>query len=182
MSRIGRMPINVPSGVTVTIDNNVVTVKGPKGTLIKEFNKDISINLENGSISITRPSDNKDHRALHGLTRALLANMVTGVTEGFEKTLEINGVGYRAIKNGNKIDFTLGYSHPVNVEETDGITFDVPAPNKIIVKGIDKQMVGQIAAQIRELRPPEPYKGKGIKYATEVIRRKEGKTGKGKKK
>lgn len=182
MSRIGRMPINVPSGVTVTIDNNVVTVKGPKGVLSKEFNKDISIKLEEGSIIVTRPSENKTHRALHGLTRALLANMVTGVTEGFEKVLEINGVGYRAAKNGNRIDFTLGYSHPVFVEESNGITFDVPAPNKIIVKGIDKQTVGQIAAQIRELRPPEPYKGKGIKYADEVIRRKEGKTGKGKKK
>lgn len=182
MSRVGRSPIDVPAGVTVTIAENTVTVKGPKGTLTRDFNKDISIKLEDGKLLVTRPSDEKEHRALHGLTRALLANMVTGVTQGFEKTLEINGVGYRAAKNGNKIDLTLGYSHPVNVTEENGITFDVPAPNRIIVKGIDKQMVGQIAAQIRELRPPEPYKGKGIKYADEVIRRKEGKTGKGKKK
>lgn len=182
MSRIGRLPIDVPSGVTVTVDNNVVTVKGPKGTLTKEFNKDIMISMENGQLIVSRPSEDKLHKSLHGLTRALLANMVTGVTQGFEKALDINGVGYRAAKAGNKINFTLGYSHPVDVEEIPGISFEVPAPNKIIVKGIDKQLVGQIAAQIRELRPPEPYKGKGIKYADEVIRRKEGKTGKGKKK
>ncbi len=182
MSRIGRLPIDVPSGVTVTIEKNSVTVKGPKGTLSRDFNKDISINLEDGKIIVTRPSDEKEHRALHGLTRALIANMVKGVTEGFEKVLEINGVGYRAVKTGNKLNLTLGFSHPVDVEETSGITFDVPAPNRIIIKGIDKQIVGQVAAQIRELRPPEPYKGKGIKYDTETIRRKEGKTGKGKKK
>lgn len=182
MSRIGRLPIDVPSGVTITIDNNNVTVKGPKGTLVRDFNQDISIKLEDGKVIVTRPSEDKEHRALHGLTRALIANMVKGVTEGFEKTLEINGVGYRAAKAGTKLSLTLGYSHPVEVEENSGVTFDVPAPNKIIVKGIDKQIVGQIAAQIRELRPPEPYKGKGIKYDTETIRRKEGKTGKGKKK
>lgn len=182
MSRIGRMPINVPAGVTVTIKENAVTVKGPKGTLTREFNKDMSIAMENGQILVSRPSDEKEHRSLHGLTRTLISNMITGVTDGFERALEINGVGYRVAKAGTKLNFTLGYSHPVEVEEQNGITFDVPAPNKIIVKGIDKQMVGQIAAQIRELRAPEPYKGKGIKYETEVIRRKEGKAGKGKKK
>lgn len=182
MSRVGRMPINVPSGVTVTIKDNAVTVKGPKGTLTKNFNKDMSIKLEDGNLIVTRPSEEKQYKSLHGLTRALLANMIIGVTEGFEKTLEINGVGYRAAKAGNKLNLTLGYSHPVDVEEVPGITFDVPAPNKIVIKGIDKQQVGQIAAQIRELRLPEPYKGKGIKYADEVIRRKEGKAGKGKKK
>lgn len=182
MSRIGKLPVNVPSGVTVTVEGSVVTVKGPKGTLTREFNKEITIKLEDNQVIVTRPSDQKEHRALHGLTRALISNMVVGVTDGFEKALEINGVGYRVAKNGNKLNLTLGYSHPVDFEEMPGITFDVPAPNKIIVKGIDKQLVGQIAAQIRELRPPEPYKGKGIKYEKEIIRRKEGKTGKGKKK
>lgn len=182
MSRIGRLPIDVPSGVSVTLNNNTVTVKGPKGTLTREFNKDILINMEDNKIIIARPSEEKLHKALHGLTRALISNMIIGVTDGFEKALEINGVGYRATKAGTKVNLVLGYSHPVEVEESSGITIDVPAPNKIIVKGIDKQLVGQIAAQIRELRPPEPYKGKGIKYADEVIRRKEGKTGKGKKK
>lgn len=182
MSRIGRMPINVPAGVTVTVNGNTVTVKGPKGTLTREFNKDISIAMEDGKILVSRPSDEKEHRALHGLSRTLISNMITGVTDGFEKGLEINGVGYRAAKTGKKLNLTLGYSHPVDVEEPEGITFDVPAPNKIVVKGVDKQKVGQIAAQIRELRGPEPYKGKGIKYENEVIRRKEGKAGKGKKK
>lgn len=178
MSRIGRMPIDIPSGVTVTIDNNVVTVKGPKGTLTKEFNKNIVITQADGKILVSRQSDEDEDKALHGLTRALIANMIIGVTEGFEKALEINGVGYKAAKTGNKLSLTLGYSHPVEIKEFPGITFDVPAPNKIIVKGIDKQLVGQVAAQIRGLRPPEPYKGKGIKYETEVIRRKEGKTAK----
>lgn len=182
MSRIGRMPINVPAGVTVTVNGNTVTVKGPKGTLTREFNKDISIAMEDGKILVSRPSDEKEHRALHGLSRTLISNMITGVTDGFEKGLEINGVGYRAAKTGKKLNLILGYSHPVDVEEPEGITFDVPAPNKIVVKGVDKQKVGQIAAQIRELRGPEPYKGKGIKYENEVIRRKEGKAGKGKKK
>lgn len=182
MSRIGKLPIDVPAGVTVTINGSNVTVKGTKGTLVKEFNKDMIIKMENQQVIIERPSEDKQHKALHGLTRALLANMITGVSAGFEKTLEINGVGYRAAKNGNKINFTLGYSHPVEVEEIAGITFDVPAPNRVVVKGIDNQLVGQIAAQIRELRLPEPYKGKGIKYEGEVIKRKEGKTGKGKKK
>jgi large subunit ribosomal protein L6 len=182
MSRIGKLPVNVPNGVTVTVNGTTVTVKGPKGILVQEFNKDITVKIEDGKVIVTRPSDDKEHRALHGLTRALIANMVKGVTEGYEKSLEINGVGYRAAKTGKKLNLTLGYSHPVDVEEISGITFEVPAPNKIVVKGIDKQLVGQVAAQVRELRPPEPYKGKGIKYEDEVIRRKEGKTGKGKKK
>lgn len=182
MSRIGRLPINIPEGVTVTINESTVIVNGPKGTLTREFNKDMNISMEDGKVLVTRPSEEKMHKSLHGLTRTLISNMITGVKDGFEKGLEINGVGYRVAKAGTKLNFTLGYSHPVEVEEANGITFDVPAPNKIIVKGIDKQMVGQIAAQIRELRAPEPYKGKGIKYENEVIRRKEGKTGKGKKK
>lgn len=183
MSRIGRMPIAIPKGVDVKVgENNVVTVKGTKGTLTKEFHKDMIIKIEGEEINILRPSEQKMHKALHGLTRSLLNNMVEGVTKGFEKGLEINGVGYRAAKQGKKLVLTLGYSHPVEMEEPAGITVEVPAQNKIIVKGIDKQAVGEFAAKIRGKREPEPYKGKGIKYETEVIRRKEGKTGgKGKK-
>ena len=179
MSRIGKMPIEVPQGVEVKIaDGNVVTVKGPKGTLEQTFNSQIKIELNDNVITFTRPNDNKDVRALHGLTRALLNNMVVGVTEGFKKELDINGVGYRAAKQGKTLVLNLGYSHQVDVEEIDGITIDVPNQNKIIISGIDKQKVGQFAANIREKRPPEPYKGKGIKYVDEVIKRKEGKTGK----
>ncbi len=182
MSRIGRMPVTIPAGVDVKLKDNTLTVKGAKGTLEKEFHKDMTIKIENGKILVERPSDEKQHRALHGLTRSLINNMVTGVTQGYEKALEINGVGYRAQKQGKKLVLTLGYSHPVEMEEPAGITVDVPAQNKIIVKGIDKQVVGEFAAKIRGKREPEPYKGKGIKYETEIIRRKEGKTGgKGKK-
>lgn len=182
MSRIGKMPIDIPSGVDVKIDGAVVTVKGPKGTLTKELHKDMIIKNEAGKITVTRPSDSKIHRSLHGLTRTLVNNMVEGVTKGFEKALDINGVGYRAQKSGKKLVLTLGYSHPVEMDEPAGITVDVPAPNKIIVKGADKQAVGEFAAKIRAKREPEVYKGKGIKYETEVIRRKEGKAGaKGKK-
>lgn len=183
MSRIGRMPIAIPKGVDVKVaENNLVTVKGQKGTLTKEFHKDMIIKIENNEINVLRPSEQKMHKALHGLTRSLLNNMVEGVTNGFEKGLEINGVGYRAAKQGKKLVLTLGYSHPVEMEEPAGITVEVPAQNKIVVKGIDKQAVGEFAAKIRGKREPEPYKGKGIKYETEVIRRKEGKTGgKGKK-
>jgi len=182
MSRIGKMPVEIPTGVNVDIKGNVVTVKGPKGTLTKEFHKDMIIKKEGSTIVVSRPSDEKNHKALHGLTRTLVNNMIEGVTKGFEKALEINGVGYRAQKQGKKLVLTLGYSHPVEMEEPEGITFEVPAPNKIIVKGCDKQVVGEVAAKIRSKREPEPYKGKGIKYETEVIRRKEGKAGaKGKK-
>ncbi|MFZ5987310.1 MAG: 50S ribosomal protein L6 [Bacillota bacterium] len=183
MSRIGRMPVVVPGGVDVKIgENNTLTVKGQKGTLTKEFHKDMIIKVEDGKILIQRPSEEKSHKALHGLTRSLVNNMVVGVTQGYEKALDINGVGYRAQKQGKKLVLTLGYSHPVEMEEPAGITVEVPAPNKIIVKGIDKQAVGEFAAKIRGKREPEVYKGKGIKYETEVIRRKEGKTGgKGKK-
>jgi len=181
MSRIGKMPISVPAGVEVKNDNNLITVKGPKGELTKQFNKELGIEINDGVITVTRPSDDKMHRSLHGLTRTLIANMVEGVTNGFSKTLEIEGVGYRAAKQGNKVTINLGYSHPVIVEETDAIKLDVPQPNKIVVSGTDKQAVGQFAAEIREKRPPEPYKGKGIRYAGEHIIRKEGKAGKGKK-
>lgn len=183
MSRIGKLPITVPKGVDVKLDgNNVLTVKGSKGTLVKAFHKDMIIKVEADQIVVERPSDIKMHKALHGLTRTLVNNMVEGVTNGFVKNLEINGVGYRAQKQGKKLVLTLGYSHPVEMDDPDGITTEVPAPNKIIVNGIDKQAVGEWAAKIRGKRLPEPYKGKGIKYDTEVIRRKEGKTGgKGKK-
>lgn len=181
MSRIGKMPISVPAGVEVKNDNNLITVKGPKGELTKQFNKELNIEIADGVITVTRPSDNKMYRSLHGLTRTLIANMVEGVTNGYSKTLEIEGVGYRAAKQGTKVTINLGYSHPVIVEETDIIKLDVPQPNKIVVNGIDKQAVGQFAAEIREKRPPEPYKGKGIRYAGERIIRKEGKAGKGKK-
>ena len=181
MSRIGRMPITVPAGVTVTVtEDNFVTVKGPKGELQKQLHGDMIIKQENGVIEIVRPSEIKKHKALHGLTRTLLNNMVTGVTEGFKKELEINGIGYRAAKQGKDLVLNIGYSHDVIMPEIDGITVEVPAPNKIIISGPDKQKVGQFAAEVRGKRPPEPYKGKGIKYVDEVIRRKEGKAGKGK--
>ncbi|MDP4088035.1 MAG: 50S ribosomal protein L6 [Bacillota bacterium] len=179
MSRIGRMPIAIPAGVTVDVTpDNVVTVKGPKGQLTRTMHKDIKIAIEDNNVVVTRPSDVKEHRALHGLTRALLNNMVKGVTEGYQKTLELVGVGYRAALQGKKLVMNLGYSHPVEVEPVEGITFETPAPNRIIVRGIDKEVVGAVAADIRTWRKPEPYKGKGIKYDNEVIRRKEGKTGK----
>ncbi|MEG1448327.1 MAG: 50S ribosomal protein L6 [Oscillospiraceae bacterium] len=178
MSRIGRKPITVPAGVDVTVDGNVVTVKGPKGTLSNTFCSDMNIALENSEVIVTRPSEDKEHKSLHGLTRTLISNMVTGVTEGFKKELEVNGVGYRVAKQGKDLVMNLGYSHQVIMPEIDGITIEVPAPNKIIVHGIDKQAVGQFAAEIRDKRRPEPYKGKGIKYIDEVIIRKEGKAGK----
>ena len=181
MSRIGRMPITVPAGVDVKIDGTIVTVKGPKGTLTQEVHPDMIIEREGAEIIVKRPSEQKAHKALHGLTRSLLNNMVIGVTEGFKKELEINGVGYRAQKQGKKLVLNLGYSHPVEMEEIDGITIDVPDQNKIIISGPDKQIVGAFAANVREKRPPEPYKGKGIKYVEEHIRRKEGKAGKAKK-
>ena len=178
MSRIGRMPITVPAGVTVTVaEGNVVTVKGPKGELKRALRSEMTINQEGNLITVTRPSDAKEHRSLHGLTRTLLANMITGVTDGYKKELDVNGVGYRVAKDGKNLVMNLGYSHQVIVPEIEGITIDVPGPNKIIISGCDKQAVGQFAAEVREKRPPEPYKGKGIKYADEVIRRKVGKTG-----
>ena len=178
MSRIGRMPITVPAGVTVNVaEGNVVTVKGPKGELTRALSAEMTINQEGNVITVTRPSDEKAHRSLHGLTRTLLNNMIIGVTDGYKKELDVNGVGYRVAKDGKNLVMNLGYSHQVIVPEIDGITIDVPGPNKIIVSGCDKQMVGQFAAEIREKRPPEPYKGKGIKYVDEVIRRKVGKTG-----
>ncbi|HBQ64994.1 MAG TPA: 50S ribosomal protein L6 [Clostridiales bacterium] len=178
MSRIGRMPIPIPAGVEITMDGNAVTVKGAKGTLTTVVRKEMILKREDGKILIERPSDIKMHKALHGLTRTLVNNMVIGVTKGFEKSLEIQGVGYRAQKQGKKLVLTLGYSHPVEMEEPEGITYEVPAPNKIIVRGIDKQAVGQWAAKVRGTRPPEPYKGKGVRYEGEVVKLKEGKTGK----
>ena len=178
MSRIGRMPITVPAGVEVSVAaGNLVTVKGPKGSLTQQLHPAMMIELDGAIINVKRPSDAKEHRSLHGLTRTLLNNMIVGVNEGYKKELEINGVGYRANKDGNKLVMNLGYSHDVIVPEIDGITIEVPNPNKIIVVGCDKQKVGQFAAEIREYRRPEPYKGKGIKYVDEVIRRKVGKTG-----
>ena len=178
MSRIGRMPITVPAGVEVSIAaGNVVTVKGPKGTLVQALHPEMTLEQEGNIIHVKRPSDDKAHCALHGMTRALLHNMVVGVSEGFKKELEINGVGYRAEKKGNELVMNLGYSHQVIVPEIDGITIEVPTQNKVVIHGADKQKVGQFAAEVREKRPPEPYKGKGIKYVDEVIRRKVGKTG-----
>ena len=178
MSRIGKLPITIPAGVTVDITaDNTVTVKGPKGTLTQTFNKSITITKEDGIVKLERRSDEKRQKALHGLTRSLLNNMVLGVLNGFEKKLEINGVGYKAALDGQKLVLSLGYSHPLEVIPPVGITFEVPAPNTILVKGYDKQAVGQIAAQIREFRKPEPYLGKGVKYSDEIIRRKEGKAG-----
>ncbi|OOB78024.1 MAG: 50S ribosomal protein L6 [Epulopiscium sp. Nele67-Bin001] len=178
MSRIGRMPIDIPTGATVTLnEGNSVTVQGPKGTLAKTFDSAMNIEIEGNQVTVTRPNDLKRNRSLHGLTRTLISNMVTGVTQGYTKELEINGVGYRAQKQGKKLVLSLGYSHPVEMEDPDGISTTVEG-NKIIVAGINKEHVGQFAAEIRFKRPPEPYKGKGIKYVNEVIRRKEGKTGK----
>ena len=182
MSRIGKMPIAVPAGVTAEVaENNKVTVKGPKGTLERVFPADMKIEQEGDQITVSRPNDLKKMKSLHGLTRTLINNMVVGVTEGYEKKLEVNGVGYRAAKSGKKLTLNLGYSHPVEMQDPEGIESVVEGQNVIIIKGIDKEKVGQYAAEIRDKRRPEPYKGKGIKYATETIRRKEGKTGKGKK-
>jgi large subunit ribosomal protein L6 len=179
MSRIGRKPIEVPRGVTVTVaEGNLVTVKGPKGTLVQQLPLAMAIHQEDSTITVTRPSDEKQHKALHGLTRALLNNMVMGVSTGFQKVLEINGVGYRAQKTGRNLTLSLGFSHPVVVEAPEGIDLNVGERNTVIVSGADKQLVGEVAAYIRSLRPPEPYKGKGIKYQNEVIRRKAGKAGK----
>ncbi|MBO5380212.1 MAG: 50S ribosomal protein L6 [Clostridia bacterium] len=180
MSRIGRAPINVPAGVTVTIDaeNSVITVKGPKGELTQKYHARMNVACENNVISVTRPSDDKEDRALHGLTRTLIYNMVVGVTEGYSKKLEVNGVGYRVAMQGKALNLTLGYSHPVVVDAPEGITFETPDANTIIIKGINKQVVGETAAYVRSRRAPEPYKGKGIKYEGEKIRRKSGKTGK----
>jgi large subunit ribosomal protein L6 len=181
MSRIGRKPIAVPAGVTVALDNRVITVKGPKGSLARELHKDMKINVTAGEILVERPSDHKLHRSLHGTTRSVIANMVSGVTTGYTKALDLVGVGYRANKTGEKLVLNVGYSHPVEIVPENGVEFEVPANNRIIVKGIDKEVVGAFAAKIRAVREPEPYKGKGIKYENERILRKEGKTG-GKKK
>ena len=179
MSRIGRLPVAIPAGVEVTVaEGNVVTVKGPKGTLERALPTEMEIKVEDGHVVVSRPNDLKKMKSLHGLTRTLVANMVTGVTKGYEKVLEINGVGYRAQKQGKKLILSLGYSHPVEMEDPEGLESVLDGQNKITIKGIDKQKVGQYAAEIREKRKPEPYKGKGIKYADEVIRRKVGKTGK----
>ena len=179
MSRIGNKPVALPSGVEVIVaENNLVTVKGPKGQLVKAMDKDMNIAVEDNQVVVTRPSDVKEHRALHGLTRALINNMIIGVEKGYQKTLELIGVGYRAQLQGKKLVMNLGYSHPVEIEPMNGITFETPAATKVVIKGIDKQVVGAQAADIRRWRKPEPYKGKGIKFEGEVIRRKEGKTGK----
>ena len=182
MSRIGRKPINIPTGVDVKVDGSVVTVKGPKGSLTQAFHPNMAIAVEGNEITVTRPNDEKENRALHGLTRTLIHNMVVGVTEGFKKELDVLGVGYRVQKQGKEMIMTLGYSHPVVVAETDDIKIECPTPNKIVISGSDKQKVGQFAAEVREKRPPEPYKGKGIRYVDEHVRRKEGKAGKGAKK
>ncbi|WP_442597504.1 50S ribosomal protein L6 [Neobacillus sp. D3-1R] len=178
MSRIGKKPIELPTGVTLTLDNNTVTVKGPKGELSRAFNPDITISVEENVVNVSRPSDAKEHRALHGTTRAVIANMVEGVSAGFARNLELIGVGYRAQKQGNKLVLNVGYSHPVEFEPEQGLEIEVPSNTKITVKGIDKERVGALAANIRGVRPPEPYKGKGIRYEGEFVRRKEGKTGK----
>lgn len=182
MSRIGRKPIDVPSGVEVKIDGHNITVKGPKGTLTRTIHRDMIIEQEGAVINVKRPSESKEHKSLHGLTRTLIHNMVVGVTEGFTKELEIQGVGYRAAKQGKDLVMNLGYSHQVIMPEIDGISIDVPNPNKIVIQGPDKQVVGQFAAVVREKRPPEPYKGKGIRYVGEYVPHKEGKAGKGAKK
>ena len=178
MSRIGRKPINIPAGVEVNLADGVITVKGPKGTLTQNIHKNMKVEVKDNEITVSRPNDDKENRALHGLTRALIANMVEGVTNGFKKELEVNGVGYRVQKQGSNLVMNLGFSHQVTVSEIEGIKIDVQGTNKITISGIDKQKVGQFAAEVREKRPPEPYKGKGIKYVDELIRRKEGKTGK----
>ncbi|MBQ7288649.1 MAG: 50S ribosomal protein L6 [Clostridia bacterium] len=182
MSRIGKLPVAIPAGVEVKVNGQEVTVKGPKGTLSQTFRPELSIQVEDNNIVVTRPNDNKTCRSLHGLTRTLIQNMVTGVTEGFKKELEVNGVGYRAAKQGKDLVLNLGFSHQVIIPEIDGIAIEVPSPNAVVVLGTDKQKVGQFAAEIREKRPPEPYKGKGIRYVGEYVRRKEGKAGKGAKK
>ncbi len=182
MSRIGRKPIAIPAGVEFKFENGVATAKGPKGTLTQKIHPNMTVTVENNEILVTRPNDEKENRSLHGLSRTLLNNMIEGVSKGFSKELEVNGVGYRVAKQGKELVMNLGFSHQVFMSEIDGITIDVPSPNKIIISGPDKQLVGQFAAEVREKPPPEPYKGKGIKYSTEHIRRKEGKTGaKGKK-
>ena len=179
MSRIGRAPIAIPAGVDVTMaEGNVITVKGPKGTLTRTLNPQIGVEVKDGFVNVSRPDDEKLTRSLHGLNRTLIANMVIGVTEGFSKSLEVNGVGYRAAKEGTNLVLNIGFSHAVTIPEENGITIDVPNPNLVVINGIDKQAVGQFAADVRKKRPPEPYKGKGIKYVDEVVRRKEGKTGK----
>lgn len=177
MSRIGRKPIPIPANVDVKIEDGVVTVKGAKGTLSQKIHSNMTVEIKDGEVHVTRPNDEKENRSLHGLTRTLIANMVEGVTNGFKKELEVNGVGFRVQKQGNDLVMNIGYSHPVVISEVPGITIDVPAPNRIVVSGPDKQMVGQFAAEIRKKRPPEPYKGKGIRYADEHVRRKEGKAG-----
>jgi len=178
VSRIGKAPIAIPAGVEVTVEGNLVRVKGPKGELTREIHPAMRVTIENGALRVSRPSDEREHKALHGLTRTLIANMVEGVTKGYSKALELVGTGYRAAKTGNKLTLTVGYSHPVVIDPPPGIEFQVPAPNQVIVTGIDKQLVGQVAANIRAVRPPEPYLGKGIKYVGEQIRRKVGKAGK----
>jgi ribosomal protein L6, bacterial type len=178
VSRIGRKPIQIPSGVSITLDNGVITVKGPKGTLSRELHKDMKVNVAENEVTVERPSDNKLHRSLHGTTRSIIANMVNGVTEGYAKSLELVGVGYRAQKSGDKVVLNVGYSHPVEIVPEKGIEFELPSNTKIVVKGIDKELVGATAAKIRAVREPEPYKGKGIKYENERIIRKEGKAGK----
>ncbi len=177
MSRIGQMPVVIPEGVTVEVDNGVVRVKGPKGELAQTLRPEVSVAVEDGALTVARESDAKAHRALHGLTRALVANMVRGVSKGFQKSLELQGVGYRADKRGNKLVLNVGYSHPVEYPEPDGVSISTPSPTVIVVEGADKQKVGQAAAEIRQVRPPEPYKGKGIRYQGEHVRRKAGKTG-----
>ena len=178
MSRIGRKPINIPAGVEAKFENGVMTVKGPKGTLTQKINPNMAVEINGAVIEVKRPNDEKLNRSLHGLTRTIIHNMIVGVTEGYKKELEVNGVGYRVQKQGKQLVMNIGYSHQVIVSETDDIKIDVPNPNSIVIHGIDKQKVGQFAAEVREKRPPEPYKGKGIKYVGEYIRRKEGKTGK----
>ncbi|MBD8070937.1 50S ribosomal protein L6 [Bacillus sp. PS06] len=178
MSRIGKKPIEIPAGVTITLNGSEVTVKGPKGELTRSFHPDIQISVEENVINVVRPTDNKEHRALHGTTRSILANMVEGVSKGFERGLELIGVGYRASKSGNKLVLNVGYSHPVEMTPEAGIEIEVPSNTKVVVKGIDKERVGALAANIRDVRPPEPYKGKGIRYEGENVRRKEGKTAK----
>ncbi|WP_028781727.1 50S ribosomal protein L6 [Thalassobacillus devorans] len=178
MSRVGFKSLELPEGVEVKNNNNTVTVKGPKGELTQTFHQDMTIKLEDNVLTVERPSESKEHRALHGTTRSLIGNMVEGVSKGYEKSLEIIGVGYRATKQGNKVTINAGYSHPVEVEQRDGIEIDVPSNTKVVVKGIDKELVGAVAANIRAIRPPEPYKGKGIRYEGEYVRRKEGKTAK----
>jgi large subunit ribosomal protein L6 len=178
MSRIGRLPIAIPAGVDVTIDGRTVTIKGPKGQLSRELHPDITVSREDGSIVVTRPTEQKTHKQLHGLTRTLVNNMVVGVTDGYRKGLEITGVGYRAVKVGEKLQLSLGYSHPVEIDPPSGISFEVENPTRLAVVGIDKELVGQVAAQVRATRKPEPYKGKGVRYSGEYIRRKAGKAGK----